>query len=320
MRILLITLTLIVLSSCKPETPSISFVALGDAPYHTEGYPSLESLIKKVNTTKPSLIIHTGDTHGHYTCDNTTIDNLRRYMNDFVAPVLYTPGDNEWTDCGSTKVGTFDPLERLNYLRQTHFKDGKTLGTYPETVINQKKDGYPENARLIKNNIGFITLHVVGSNNNFIQSDMKAMKEFFARNKANLAWLKESFVALKEADSIVVALHADMFERIDTSFLLIKSTTFKFLGNPLSPFGRTNRSPFRDIGMALGKYSSEFKKPVLLLHGDSHIHEIYQPFKKNHPYLHAIEVYGHPHLAAIEIAVRPGSKQPFQVNRVFSPY
>ena len=312
MRILLITLTLIVLSSCKPETPSISFVAFGDAPYHTEGYPSLESLIKKVNTAEPSLIIHTGDTHGHYTCDNATMDNLRSYMNDFKAPVLYTPGDNEWTDCKSTKVGTFEPLERLNYLRQTHFKNGKTLGSLPEKVINQNKDGYPENARLIKNNIGFITLHVVGSNNNFIQSDIKAMKEFFARNKANLAWLNESFAELEEADAIVVALHADMFERIDASFLLIKSTTFKFRGNPLSPF--------RDIGMALGKYSSKFKKPVLLLHGDSHIHEIYQPFKKSHPYLHAIEVYGHPHLAAIEIAVRPKSKQPFQVNRVFSPY
>ena len=319
MRILLITLTLIVLSSCKPETPSISFVAFGDAPYHTEGYPSLESLIKKVNTTKPSLIIHTGDTHGHYTCDNATMDNLRSYMNDFKAPVLYTPGDNEWTDCKSTKVGTFEPLERLNYLRQTHFKNGKTLGSLPEKVINQNKDGYPENARLIKNNIGFITVHVVGSNNNFITSDVEAMKEFFARNKANLAWLKESFAELEETDAIVVALHADMFERIDTSFLLIKSSTFKFRGTPLQPFGRADRSPFHEIGLAIGKYSSKLEKPVLLLHGDSHIHEIYQPFKKSHPYLHVIQVYGHPHLAAIEIAVRPGSKRPFQVDRVFSP-
>ena len=80
-------------------------------------------------------------------------------------------------------------------------------------MINQKKVGFPENMRFMKDNIGFITVHVVGSKNNLNTSDLDSMKEFYDRNKANLTWLDESFVALKKADAIVVALHSNMFVR-----------------------------------------------------------------------------------------------------------
>ena len=306
MRILLITLALVVLSSCKPESPNMTFVALGDAPYHTEGYPSLESLIKKVNTTKPSLIIHTGDTHGHYTCDNTTIDNLRRYMNDFVAPVLYTPGDNDWTDCA--KYSDFDPVERLKYLRQSHYSSGSTLGARPLPVFDQNESGYPENIRFTKDNIGFITLHVVGSYNNMITSDSEKMKEFYARNKANLIWLEESFKILDNTDAIVVALHASMFERrlslrkfaskikkdkkLFLSFKTYEIISVGVIQKLREIFKILNYKfalPFREIGELILKNSSDFNRPVLLLHGDTHNYRTYKPFKKKYPYFHAIE-------------------------------
>ena len=77
--------------------------------------------------------------------------------------------------------------------------------------------------------------------------------------------------------------------------------------------------PFREIGESILKNSSDFNRPVLLLHGDTHNHRTYQPFKKKHPYFHAIENYGSPDIKAIEITIRPKSKHPFKVERVFNP-
>ncbi len=305
MRMILLAMGLTLLGACTAATPPVmSFVALGDTAYGPpeEVYPPYRALIANVNASNPNLVIHVGDTHGRYTCDNKIMQDQRAFMDSFDAPVLYTPGDNEWTDCGATEVGTFDPLERLAYLRRTYFKGGKTLGTKPAPVANQARRGYPENARLMKGNVGFITVHVVGSNNNFSPSDPAAADEFYARNQANVAWLDDSFEAFADADAIVVALHADMFRS-------------------LSGFreGWHSMSPFRDIGVTLGKQSSALKKPVLLLYGDSHEHKVFQPFRTYRPYLHAIEVYGHPDLKAIEISVRPDARKPFSVSRVFSP-
>lgn len=304
MRILLGGILIAALGACTAAPPSMSFVALGDAPYGNpdEVYPPYQALIENVNASSPGLVVHVGDTHGHYTCDDALMDQMRGFMNDFDAPVLYTPDDNEWTDCHSTEVGDFAPLERLAYLRRSYFNKGTTLGAQPENVKNQSKDGYPENARLMKGNVGFITVHVVGSNNNFSPSDPKAADEFYSRNQANVAWLEESFEALQDADAIVVALHADMF-------------------TPLSGFskGWWPMSPFFDIGVTLGQQSSALEKPVLLLYGDSHEFKSFQPFPKHRPYLHAIEVYGHPDIKAIEIGVRPDARKPFQVERTFNP-
>ena len=36
-------------------------------------------------------------------------------------PLVYTPGDNEWTDCHRANNGAYDPLERLATVRETFF-------------------------------------------------------------------------------------------------------------------------------------------------------------------------------------------------------
>ena len=306
MKLLVQALAIVVLAAaCAPQSPpTMRFIALGDAPYGDpkEVDPPYRSLIQNINQMAPPLVIHVGDTLGGVRCDNALIDKLRGFMDDFDAPLLYTPGDNEWTDCHRDNAGSFDPLERLSYLRSTYFQTGKTLGTDARTVETQSSQGYPENARLMMNNIGFITAHVVGSNNNFNPRDLDAVKEFMDRDRANIAWLNESFDAFADAEAIVVALHADMFV-------------------PTSGFqnGWWASSPFRGIGVTLGKRSSALKKPVLLLYGDSHQHKAFQPFPEHRPYLHAIEVYGHPGIKAIEIAIRPDARTPFEVSKVLNP-
>jgi hypothetical protein len=44
-------------------------------------------------------------------------------------PLVYTPGDNEWTNCHRVNNGVYDPLERLAAVPKTFFpRPGFTLG------------------------------------------------------------------------------------------------------------------------------------------------------------------------------------------------
>ena len=111
-----------ILSDREVEVEGYRFVALGDAPYGdpAEAFPQYEKLISNVNERTPDLAIHVGDTQLP-DCSDWLTDRLFEYMNAFQSPLLYTMGDNEWTDCREPGRPDF-PLERLEYLRATHFK------------------------------------------------------------------------------------------------------------------------------------------------------------------------------------------------------
>ena len=59
-------------------------------------------------------------------------------------------------------------------------------------------------------NILFVTVHVVGSNNN-LRQHREATLEFLERNQANLAWINEAFAVAKRdgAQGIVLAMQAN---------------------------------------------------------------------------------------------------------------
>ncbi len=296
-----------VLAHDETRAPDMRLIALGDLPYGApkKVYPRYEALIKEINARKPDLVIHVGDTKGGEVCTNKRLDAQRKYMMSFEAPLLYTPGDNEWTDCFRRSGHPNDPLERLAYIRKTYFADPSTsFGKKVIALEHQGVAGYPENARMRSGNIAVITAHVVGSNNGFEIRSIDMVKEFFARNKATISWMKESFEKAKDAEIIVVAIHADMFE-------------FDF--NVLKRERWLRHSGFAQFGPALKRAARAFGKPVLLIFGDSHKHRVFQPFPKYAPNITAVEVYGHPDMAAVEISIQTGSKQPFTFRSVWRP-
>lgn len=288
-----------------------SFVALGDAPYGepAEVYPLYEALIDRVNATGPDLVIHVGDTKsGSTPCSDAMLEEQRAFLNRFAAPVLYTPGDNEWTDCHRPKAGGFDPLERLAHLRRTYFGDGsRSLGAAPVPVESQAAAGYPENARLLHKGVMFVTAHVVGSNNNFEIRDRAAVAEFFDRNAATVAWVKESFAAAAAADAaaVVVAIQADMFEAD--------------FGMPWAPETWLRHSGFLDFGEALKAEAAAFGKPVLLVYGDSHVFRQGRPFPSAAPNLMSLEVPGDKDMHAVTVHVNPDAPGIFSVSLLRNP-
>ena len=44
---------------------------------------------------------------------------IRARLRPFEDPLVYTPGDNEWTDCHRANNGAYNPLERLAFVRST---------------------------------------------------------------------------------------------------------------------------------------------------------------------------------------------------------
>lgn len=298
------------------QADAFKFIALGDMPYGQPAkvFPLYEKLIETINARRPDFVVHVGDTKsGGTPCSNEMLDAQLAYMNSFEAGVLYTPGDNEWTDCYRKKAGKFDPLERLTYIRQTYFSEpAKSFGKSPLDIESQAVlhadtyATYPENVRYQRDGVHFILAHVVGSNNNLEARDPKAAMEFFDRNAANVAWLNESFdkAAAEQAKAVALVIHADMFE-------------FGF-----NEFGKETflrHSGFKQFGEALVKKATDFAKPVLLIYGDSHVHRVIRPFPQSAPNITALEVYGSKDMHAVEVTVEPDDPAVFGFRSVLNP-
>ncbi len=284
-----------------------SFVALGDMPYGDDQvtYPLFGALIGEINRYDPAFVIHVGDIKsGGSLCTNEKFQEQLDFMMTVDAPLIYTPGDNEWTDCHRTRAGEYDPLERLSALREIFFAEPElTLGE-PVPVDSQVAGGFPENTYFEHDDIAVIAAHVVGSNNGFEPRVPEAAIEFFARDAANIAWLRAGFERAADKNVIVVAIHADMFE-----------FDFDMFGNRRW----LRHSGFINFGAALREEVKRYGKPVLLIFGDSHVFRVFRPFRDSLPNLMALEVFGANHMHAVEVNVDTTRPSVFGFAPVLNP-
>ena len=290
-------------------TESFKFIALGDMPYKLpDDEVRYERLISEINKINPSFNIFIGDTKsGSTPCSDEYNLKVKAYFNQYAAPLIYSIGDNEWTDCHRPLAGAYDPLERLDALRSSFFNSNQSFGK-KQLLLTRQGDidpafkKYVENAYWVKNQILFVNLHIPGSNNNF-ERDETAKAEYRERNLANLTWIKQMFALAKSKQyaAVVFAYQADMF---------------------YTPNQATNpESGYRDTLHAFSHGAQELKIPVLLIHGDSHRLIIDQPLKTTDQ-KHVLEnvlrlqVMGAEQVQAVEITVNPKVEQPFSFKPI----
>lgn len=285
-------------------TESFRFVALGDMPYKLpDDEVRYERLISEINKINPSFSIFIGDTKsGSTPCSNEYNLKVKDNFNQFSSPLIYSIGDNEWTDCHRPAAGGYDPLERLDSLRSSFFNSNLSFGKRQISLTRQgdvdaEYKKFIENSYWVKNRVLFVNLHIVGSNNNF-ERDETAKAEYRERNLANLAWIQQMFALAKSKQyaAIVFAYQADMFYASG-------QTT-------------NSESGYRDSLQALSYGAQEFKKPLLLIHGDSHQLIIDKPLKtvdQKHPLENVLrlQVMGADQVQAVLINVNPQAEQPF---------
>lgn len=218
LRIFFLIVALATFSPLAISQP-FKFIALGDMPYSLpQDFQRFETLITAINQLKPSFSIFIGDTKsGSTPCSDEHNKIIKSYFQSFTAPLVYSPGDNEWTDCHRLLAGSYEPLERLEALRAEFFNTNRSFGKNAMRLQRQA-DGdpqylkYVENSYWVKNNFLFVSLHIPGSNNNN-EGTESAIKEYEARNRANLAWIDQAFnlAVQKKYHGIIFAYQADMF-------------------------------------------------------------------------------------------------------------
>src|SRR5215831_14305871 len=153
----------------------LTVAVYGDSPYLDKAFPALPhaefdatpGFIDTINAD-PDLqeVIHVGDIHsGSEPCTHAYDQSIFDKWTAFQRPLIYTPGDNEWSDCtkaneepgsDNDNVATHPdlPLENLALIRQIFFANpGWTLGLHPMQVISQGvafDHGYPKDAEYVE--------------------------------------------------------------------------------------------------------------------------------------------------------------------------
>ncbi|MFN7919589.1 MAG: hypothetical protein U0Q16_05805 [Bryobacteraceae bacterium] len=312
---------------------------IGDMPYGAAAEPLYERVIADINSHEVSLTAHIGDTKsGSTRCDDSHYQRSLAWFNSFQSPVLYSVGDNEWTDCMRSSNGAFDPLGRLDMVRKTYFTTNMSLGKNPVALRRQSDMAgfslYRENAMLIKGRVLFVTLHIPGSNNNleykltqgnpnpFYDND----KEYTARNAANLAWLKAAFETARDQDLFGV-------------MLLVQANMFEAYGDTSTG---SAKSGFADFIKALREEVRTYIGQVVMVSGDTHYMRVDKPLTLTYPDSCAppatatgpcpavesagrilnftrVEVPGSSDVHWVLCRVRPNRKNPFQFQFMVVP-
>jgi hypothetical protein len=263
-RLILVALFLAGCATLLPYTGAedVTFALMGDTPYNDAEVRALDALIDDMNARDLAFVVHVGDiTPGRGPCSDTWLEARRRQFQRLRHPFILLPGDNDWVDCHRSG---FDPLERLDKMRQLFHSGDESLGDRTLRLDRQSSDPryaeYREHVRWIAGNVVFIGLNVQGSNNNLGRTP--AMDQEYARRiAAVLAWLDESMAlaAQRGLSGAVILAQADPdFE------------------------GRTRRRPgaadgFEAFREALRAHALRFGRPVLFVHGDSHFYQQDRP-------------------------------------------
>lgn len=293
-----------------PAGAPFSFALLGDAPYGDAGERRFAALLRQIDDdASVRFVLHAGDLKGGgEPCSDALLDRRLAQLRSVRTAIVYTPGDNDWTDCHRAAAGAFDPLERLAALRRLAYPDpGRAPGQQPLLLQRQSASAeqrqFVENVRFVHEGVVFVTLHVVGSGNGLEPwrgiDDRVRVAAFEARQAANLAWLEQAFAHARSVDAaaVVVLMHASP-------------------GLHLSA-GDPRRAPYRQVVAALKRLATGLARPVLLAHGDRHLFFVDRPFGGDpgpRPDLTRVQAPGEPLPGWVRVDVDPGRPGVFRIT------
>ncbi len=324
--IALVAALIVALGACAPGAVShrsttsaaFSFALVGDAPYSTAAEGRFAAMLRQINDDASlSFVLHAGDIKGGgEPCSDALLQRRLAQFDEVRTALVYTPGDNEWTDCHRPAAGAFHPLERLAALRRFAYPNPRrSFGRRPLAVRSQADVGafheFVENARFVHGQVVFVTLHVVGSNNGLdpwygIDRDdrrstprAERLAEFKRRQAANLAWLELAFAQAESlrAAAVVVLMQA----------------------NPRFELGADHpkQAGFRAVVDALRRHARRFARPVLLAHGDRHLFLVDHPMSEGEPplpTLKRVQTYGDPWTLWVRVHVDPDYDEVFTIR------
>jgi hypothetical protein len=293
---------------------SFTYAVYGDAPYgvnptDTSETTATPAFIDAVNADPDvSTVLHVGDIHsGKQYCTEAYDRQIADLWSRFADPMVYTPGDNEWTDChkagegGGTynkTTGQIDfvkdaqgnlvdyaggnPLQNLALVRSIFFKKpGGTLGSGSLDTISQATafdPAHPEDAAYVENVIWkkkgfvFVTLNIPGGSNNDTDP-----------------WYGTPGMSDEQAAETQRRTAADL-RWLDRAFALASAEDAQGLVLvqqsdmwDLDGKAASHLSEYEPIVKSLAEHTAAFGRPVLALEGDSHVFRSDNPLKQGAP-------------------------------------
>lgn len=312
--------------AASATTGKFTFGVWGDMPYKKAGDdPKLPAVLNSINTSDIAFSMYDGDIKdGSSKCTDDIYTDALAMFNAMKKPVVYVPGDNEWTDCHRLNNGGMDALERLSHIRKVMFPTLNSLGQSTLPLEHQGKLGekYVENTRFSFGDVMFVGINMPGSNNNLVLNAHVCTKksartaaqcdannaEYLARDEANVAWLTEAFAQakMKHARGLVVVVQADPgFDLPETE---------EFDERTLPEF-----SGYRYFMSKLAEQTEAFAGEVLFVHGDTHFFKLDKPlFDPTHLLTNftRLQTFGSPSLHWVKVTVDPTRESVFQVESV----
>jgi hypothetical protein len=293
----------------------------GDMPYaKADDAPAIPALIADMNASDIAFSLYDGDIKdGSSECTDAIYSDAMTMFNSLSKPVIYVPGDNEWTDCHRTNNGGYDNLERLDHIRKTMFAVPESFGATTLVPEHQGAPGekFAENTRYAQGGAMFVLLNMPGSNNNKVNDDASCTKksartpeqcaadnaEWAERNAANIAWLTESFAKAKANGDkgLMVVVQADPgfdvpeTEDDDESRL-------------------ADHDGFAEFLDALIAQTKAFDGQVVIVHGDTHFFKIDKPLPDMFhmlPNFTRVQTFGSPNVHWVKVDVDATSRNVF---------
>ena len=297
-----------------PGRAALTLAVYGDAPYGTTPTDTAEfeatpAFISAVNADPDvSGVIHVGDIHsGKQYCTETYDRSIQALWNSFADPLVYTPGDNEWTDCHKVGEGggaynattgqisyvtdpttgqpvdyaSGNPLANLALIRSIFFaQPGRTLGSGTLHVLSQADAydrRYPTDKQFVENVVWsqkdtvFVTIDVPGGSNNDADP-----------------WYGAP-VSDEQTQERVDRTAADL-RWLDFAFGIARSSDANGVvivtqADMWDLDGKTaaHLSNYEPLVSSIADHTTQFGKPVLLLNGDSHVYRSDSPLVAGAP-------------------------------------
>jgi len=243
-----------------------TIVVLGDTPYSSKEKEMLQGpdgiLYRLVNKANPSVVMHLGDfKSGGKSCTDAILQEHKALLAQiYPGKVIYTPGDNDWTDCDRfTLLHSYDELERLDFLIKLMYQTPPLLDE--QLISIETQAAQVENKLWINDRLAISTIHLVGTSNGRAQisksNKEQALKKVDYRDKMNLAWLKEIEAKAADYDALIIGFQADIYQQS-----VVKSGLCDPINLKTCDAFTAYRQAFKDL-------AKRINKPVLVSHGDT---------------------------------------------------
>lgn len=318
-----------------PAGQKYSFGLWGDMPYaKANDAKKMPALVADINRAPIAFSVYDGDIKdGSTLCTPDYYAGANEMFSSVVTPVVYVPGDNEWTDCHRTNNGGFDNLERLDYVRKTLFASPNSFGQSQLALEHQGPLGgkYAENTRWTFGDVAFVGLNVPGSNNNKVNTDKECTDksartaaqcaadnaEHADRDKQNVAWLRQTFdmAKAKGMKGVVVVIQGD------PGFDLPETEAVSERDDPATN-GLPPNDGYTNFLNVLVDETLYFPGQVLFVHGDTHFFKMDKPLLADGKLLQnftRVETFGSPNVHWVKVDVDPASRTLFTVTPMLVP-